>query len=230
MKAQQVILTITVSLIAVTFLTSCGTQKSTTETVTGSNALTIDSQQALASCNRSVSTSMTFNVATVMDSNNQVSADWIKTKFSFLSADITKTGYSLKFYKWRIVGSNAQLDSQPLQFAAYLLANGQTSSDTMTSVYTTQINSQYGFYIRLNDDAQYPYQVLKAVVYKSDGTVAAQSDILIPQFSASPVAYKTNADGTARAENLLKLHPLYNTDVTTMTQAQMKQATDQHCF
>lgn len=230
MKAQQVILTITLSLIAVTFLTSCGTQKSTTETVTGSNALTIDSQKQLASCNRSVSTNLTFNLATVLDANSQINPDWIKTKFSFLSADITKTGYTLKFFKWRIVGSNAQLDSNPLEFAAYLIANGQTASETMTSVYTTQINSQYGFYIRLNDDAQYPYQVLKAVVYKTDGTIATQSDILIPQFSASPIDYKTNADGTVRAENLQKLHPLYGTDVTGLTTAQMKQATDQHCF
>ncbi|MEQ1722354.1 MAG: hypothetical protein ABL930_04205 [Pseudobdellovibrio sp.] len=230
MKAQQAILTITLSVIAVSFLTSCGTKKSN-ETTPASNSLVINSQQALASCNRVTNTNMTLHSATVVDSSTgQISQDWIKTKFSFLSADATKTGYYLKFFKWRVVGSTAQLDPTPLQFAAYLISSGQTASETMDSVLITQITSQYGFYIRLNDDSQHPYQVLKAVVYKTDGTIAAQSDILIPQFSASPIDYKLNADGTTRADNLQKLHPLYGTDVSAWSAAQIKQNVDQYCF
>jgi hypothetical protein len=230
MKAQQYILTITLSVIAVSFLTSCSTQKSN-ETVTSSNAVVISSQQDLTSCNRVANTNMTLHAATVVDSSSgQISQDWIKTKFTFLSADVTKSGYYLKFFKWRVVGSTAQLDSTPLQFAAYLISSGQTASNTMDSVFTTQVKSQYGFYIRLNDDSQYPYQVLKAVVYKTDGTIAAQSDILIPQFAASPIEYKVNADGTTRADNLQKLHPLYGTNVSAWSATQIKQSLDQYCF
>ncbi len=227
---KQLVLTFTLSVLAMTLLTSCGAKKSN-EANDSSTRIDINSQAALANCNRSTSANLSFNLANVVDSSSgQVNPDWIKIKFNFLSADTTQTGYSLKFFKWRVVGGSAQLDTNPLTFSPYTISSGQVSSETMTSVYTTQIAQQVGFYIRLNDDAQYPYQVLKVVAYKTDGTVAAQSDILIPQFSASPVAYKLNADGTARVENLQKLHPLYTTDVSAWTQAQLKQNFDQYCF
>lgn len=229
MKKQNII-TIALSVIAISLLTSCGTKKSN-ELINNSNSIDINSQPALASCNRSTSANLSFNLASVIESTTgQTNPDWIKIKFDFLSTDVTQTGYTVKFFKWRIIGTSAQLDSNPLSFNAYTISNGQTASGSMTSVYTTQINQQYGFYINLNDDPQYPYQVLKVVVYKTDGTIAAQSDILIPQFSASPDAYKTNSDGTVRADNLQKLHPLYATNVTAWTQAQLKQNFDQYCF
>jgi hypothetical protein len=230
MKTQQALLTLTLSVIALSFLTSCGTKKSN-ETTAGSNSLPINLQQSQASCNRVTNTNMTMHVSTAFDlSTGQISQDWIKTKFTFLSADITKSGYYLKFFKWRVIGVTTQLDSTPLQFAAFLISGDQRASETMESVPTTQVKSQFGFYIRLNDDYQYPYQVLKAVVYKTDGTIATQSDILIPQFAASPINYKINADGTTRADNLQKLHPLYATDVSAWSAAQIKQSLDQYCF
>lgn len=227
---KQQILTITLSVIAVSLLTSCGTSKSN-QPGTTSSSVTISSQPTLATCNHSTSTSLSFNLASIVESSTaQINPDWIKIKFNFLSADITQSGYSLKFYKWRIIGGSAQLDPNPLTFSAYQLSTGQSNSEMMTGVYATQINQQTGYYIRLNDDANYPYQVLKVVAYKPDGTVAAQSDTLIPQFSASPIAYKTNSDGTLRAENLQKLHPLYATDTANWAQAQLKQNFDQYCF
>lgn len=227
---KQHILTLTLSVIAVAFLTACGATKSNELSDTTSR-VEISSQQSLATCNRSTSESLGFNLASVLDSTTgQINPDWIKLKFNFISTDITQTGYSFKFFKWRVVGGSAQLDSSPLTFNAYLLSNGQPASESMTSVFTTQINQQHGFYLRLNDDAQNPYQVLKVVAYKADGTIAAQSDILIPQFLASPIAYKTNSDGTTRVENLQKLHPLYATDVTNWTQTQLSQNFDQYCF
>lgn len=229
MKKEQV-LTIAISIIALTFLTSCGAKKSG-DAIDSSSAIVTGSPQSLASCNRSVSANLGLNLANVLEaSTGQVNPDWIKISFNFLSAEVTQSGYSVKFFKWRVVGNTAQLDSNPLEFSAYTLSNGQTASETMTGVLATQINQQYGFYIRLNDDAQYPYQVLKVVVYKTDGTVFTQSDVLIPQFLTNPIEYKINADGTARAENLQKLHPLFSTDVTGWTTGQFKQNFDQYCF
>lgn len=221
---------IAISVLSLSLLTACGAKKSSDQLESASR-IDITSNPSLASCNRLTNSNMSFSIANVVDTaSGAVNPDWIKIKFSFLSTDMTQTGYFVKFYKWRIMGSTAQLDSTPMDFNSYLLSNGQTNSETMNAVFTTQINQQNGLYIRLNDDAQYPYQVLKVVIYKTDGTVAAQSDVLIPQFLASPIAYKTNSDGTVRADNLQKLHPLYSTDTTAWSQTQLKQYFDQYCF
>ena len=229
MKKEQ-ILTIAVSIIAVAFLTSCGAKKSADAIDSSSQVLGVAAEK-LANCNRSVSANLGLNIATVLEaSTGKINQDWIKLKFSFLSTDVTQTGYSIRFFKWRIVGSSAQLDASPLEFSAYKLSNGQTASETMNSIFASQVNQQFGFYIRLNDDAQYPYQVLKVVVYKTDGSVLTQSDMLIPQFLSSPIEYRLNLDGSVRADNLQKLHPLYTTDVSNWSPAQFKQNFDQHCF
>ena len=227
---KQQILTLTLAVLAVSLLTSCGISKSN-QLDASSNSITINPVQTLASCNQSTSDNFYFNVANTIDSvSKQINPDWIKIKFSFISADITKTGYIFKFYKWRVLGSSTQLDTNPLTFAGYALSNGQTTSEMTTQILATQITQQTGFYIRLNDDASNPYQVLKVVAYNADGAVAAQSDVLIPQFAASPIDYKINFDGSVRAESLQKLHPLFSTDTASWSQAQLKQNFDQHCF
>jgi|GEM_PF-6142834 len=229
MKTQQ-ILTLTLSVLAICLLTSCGTSKSTT-TAEGASKIDISSELAMATCNRSISANLSFNLASISESTTgQINPDWIKIKFDFLSVDVTKSGYHLKFYKWRVIGGSAQLDPEPLTFSTYQLSTNGLSNEMLTGIYTAQINKQSGYYIRLNDDANYPYQVLKVVAYKTDGTVAAQSDVLIPQFSASPTAYKINSDLSARAQNLQKMHPLYATDTTGWTQTQFKQNFDKYCF
>lgn len=212
----------------ITLLSACGTKKSN-ETPQGSNATVISSQQNLASCNQATNAQMSYNLSVVTE-NNQINTNWLKLKFNFLSTEITQSNYSIRFYKWRAIGNSAQLDQNPLQFAAYNISTGQSTSNVTNVVSATQINTQQGFYINLNDDTQYPYQVLKVVAYKTDGTVAAQSDILIPQFLANPNDYKLNPDGSTRIENLTRLHPLISTDVGQWTQAQMQQNFDQYCF
>lgn len=234
MKAQK-ILTLTLITLSIALLSSCGTSKSnvTPNEIQSSSVapIEISSTQTLANCNRVSSDDISLNTSVVTDpSNGQINPDWIKIKFNFLSANTTQTGYTIRFYKWRVLGSSAQLDANPLSFATYNLSTGQSDNNLLTSVFTTQINKQSGYFVRLDDDAQYPYQVLKVVVYKTDGSVAAQSDILIPQFSASPIDYKKNADGTVRAENLQKLHPLYGVDTSAWSQTQLKQQFDQYCF
>lgn len=229
MKKEQ-LLTIALSLIAIAFLTSCGAKKSG-EVTDNSSVITNAAGLSLASCNHSLSSNLGLRLANVLEATTaQINPDWIKLKFYFLSPDVTQAGYHIKFFKWRVIGTTPQLDPTPLEFSAYALSNGTTASDPMTGVLASQLNQQHGFYIRLNDDAQYPYQVLKVVVYKTDGTVFTQSDVLIPQFLTSPVEYKVNADNSPRAENLQKLHPLFSTDVTNWTAAQYKQNFDQHCF
>lgn len=231
MKTSQKLLTLTLSFLAVAFLTSCGTKKSdATAQVSNNSVITNEPGKVLANCNHLYDTNFSMNVAVVTDASGKINANWIKVKFDYVSSNVAQNGYTVRFYKWRVMGSNAQMDSNPLQFSTYLLSSGQTNSNTMTAAYTSYINAQNGFYINLNDDANYPYQVLKVVAYKSDGTVAAQSDILIPQFLASPADYKYNSDGSLRATNLLNLHPLNGVDVSSWTQDQLAQSFAQYCF
>lgn len=219
------------TVISIAVLTSCGTSKSNNAgTSELSSRVEVDSSKPLASCNQLSDANFNLNVANAIDSNGQVNEQWIKVKFNYLSSDITQTGYHYKFYKWRVINNTTQLDQNPLEFYAYNLSNGQTVSTGMTGDFLTNVNTQVGYFINLKDDTQNPYQVLKVVAYKSDGSVAAQANVLIPQFLANPNDYKLNPDGTPRADILENMHPLKNTDISTWTSSQIQQNFDQYCF
>jgi len=230
MKTSHKILTLSLSVIALVFLTSCGTKKSETLTPAANSVITTEASKPLASCNQLSDTNFRLNVSVLADSSGQINPDWIKVKFLNVSTDLNKSGYHIRFYKWRVMANAAQLDPTSLSFTSYQLATGQTNSNYMTAIYTSQINLQNGFYVKLNDDPNYPYQVLKVVAYKSDGTVAAQSDLLIPQFFSQPSDYQQNSDGSARVQNLVALHPLSSVDVSAWTGDQVKQYFAQFCF
>lgn len=226
---KQTLLKIAASIITIGLLTSCGTSKS--NQVSNQSSFEFSSQQSqLANCNRLTNENLTLNLSVVADSGGVINNNWLKVKFSYLSSDLTQTGYNVRFYKWRVVGSSSQMDSNPLQISAYSLSSGASSNQMVDAIFAKDINNQNGYHIQLNDDAQYPYQVLKVVIYKTDGTVAAQSDLLIPQFSANPIEYQKNMDGSVRSLTLQKLHPLYSTNVNGLTPVQLKQKFDQYCF
>jgi hypothetical protein len=214
-------------------LSACGTSKSsaTSETTESASRVEVDSAKPLASCNQmSKPALMTMNIANIIGSDGKANQDWVKIKFGSIDASINSSGYYLRLYKWRVINNSVQLDSVALSLYSYSLSSGQATSTATTGIYTNQINSQTGYMVKLNDDLSNPYQVLKIVAYKSDGTVIDHVNVLIPQFLASPADYKLNPDGTARADLLQQLHPLYGTDVTGWSFSQMQQVFDQYCF
>jgi predicted small secreted protein len=219
-------------LISALVLSACGTSKSTaTGTTESASRVEVDSAKPLASCNQmSKAGLMTMNIANVIGSDGKANQDWVKIKFTSVDASISSTGYFLRLYKWRVINNSVQLDSVPLSVYAYSLSSGQATSNPSTGIYTNSINSQTGFMVKLNDDLANPYQVIKVVAYKSDGTVIDNQNVLIPQFFASPADYKLNSDGTVRADLLQQLHPLYGQDVTGWSFSQMQQVFDQYCF
>ena len=229
MKNQSKLFLKIAAVLAVAVLTSCGTSKST-QGEEQASIIPVALNKPLASCHKLNDSNFAMNIANVTNTDSSLSSDWIKVKFSFLSSNVTQTGYSLRFYKWRVINGVSQLDSNPLEFTAYTLTNGQQVSNPMTAVFATQVTNQVGFYLRLNDDSAAPYQVLKVVAYKTDGTVAAQSNVLIPQFLANPLDYATNADGTPRADLLQKLHPLFGQDVSSWSQSRLNENFQQYCF
>lgn len=231
-QQQQTILKLSLVL-CVALLTACGTTKSTddsTGSTEQSSRVEVSAGKPLASCNRASNTNLDFSVSTVLDSSGQVSEQYIKLKFNYVASTMAASGYYLRFYKWRVSAGVSQLDPTPLDFNSYNLSSNTATSSAASAYYTNQISTSSGFYINLRDDASNTYQVLKAVVYKSDGTIAAQQNILIPQFMANPVDYQLNSDGSARSITLQNLHPLKNAATTGWTSTQFQQAFDQYCF
>ena len=221
------------ALIALALLTSCGTSKSTA-TSSGtdlSSRVEVDSSKPLASCNLlSKSGFLTMNIANVIGSDGKADQQWVKIKFPNIDSSLNQPAYFVQLYKWRVINNSTQLDSTPLQETAYSLASGQSTSVPDTGMYVKDMTSQTGFMVNLRDDVNNPYQVIKVVAYKSDGTVIDQVNVLIPQFLANPKDYKLNPDGTPRADLLQQLHPLHNTDVTSWSSSQIQSNFDQYCF
>jgi len=209
-------------------MTACGTSKSN-PTASTSTAYDFGTTKALASCNKTKDSNFSINTASVNDTNGQSSTEWIKLKFNFLSSTVTTSGNTIKFFKWRVVGSTAQMDNTPLNFAKYDMSSGQTVGATVSTMSALELSSSQGLYIQLNDP-NLQFQVLKAVVYNSAGTIVAQINTLIPGFYASPKDYQYNSDGTARSVTLQQMHALYGQDVSAWSQGQIAQQFSQYCF
>lgn len=211
-------------------LTACGSSKSNSSpTVSSSNRFDINSQKSLANCNKSVDTNFSFNTSIVTDQNGQPSTEFIKFKFNFINANITKAGNVLKFFKWRVANGQSVLSETPLQVSAYDPASGQTVTQAYNSLPADQINGAHNFYINLADPNGL-FQVLKVVAYDSEGKIIGNINSLIPSFNASPADYAFNSDGTARAGLLQEMHGLYGAVTTGWTPEQYTNNFAQYCF
>lgn len=210
-------------------MTACGTSKSNPTNASNGSVYDFNSTKLLANCNKSKDTNFSFNTSIVTDQNGQTSSDWMKLKFNFLSTAVTASGNTIKFFKWRVSGTEGVMDNTPLSFALYDASSGSTVGASATSMNVTSLSSTYGLYIQLNDP-YVQFQVVKAVVYNSSGAIVASINSLIPGFFASPIDYQFNSDGTARSLTLQQMHGLYGQDVTGWTQLQMQQHFTQYCF
>ncbi len=221
----QTTLRIALCIMAIALVSSCSPKKAEPMlTNQNSNSILITANKALAYCNRTNDTNFNFNTAVAKNSSGQYVSDMIKLKMNFISATATASGNTIQFFKWRVNGSTADLDSNALSFYVYNYSNGQATSGAIKSLAASQINQTTGLYIQLNDPSE-SYQVIKAVVYNAEGAVVAQVNTLIPAFYASPEDYKLNADGSPRAQNLQQLHPLFGGTATDAEQTLAK-----HCF
>jgi hypothetical protein len=223
---QQVIITA----LSILTLSSCGTSKSNeVNTTTNSSNNNISTQKPLANCNKSATTDMSMNISTVNDSSGQIDPNWTKVKFNFLSTKATASGNVVRFFKWKVTGSQSSLDPIPLSTMFYNLESGQPTTDATNSIPVVEIATSRGIYVQLNDSAA-QYQVLKAVVYDSTGAIVTQMNTLIPQFNSNYSEYRLNSDGSARAQVLLDLHPLKATDTTSWAQSNYSTYFQNLCF
>lgn len=237
-NTQKTLLNIAVLTTLIISFSSCSNNKSNTSAATTNSQSTFDvnSSKQLASCNKKKDDHFSFNVASVVDQSGQVNSDWIKLKFNFMSEAMTAQGNTVKFFKWRVNGTSSIIDNSPMPFAAFDLSSGQTIGTTINTIPVEQLNLTTGFYINLNDpnssfkDTSALFQVLKVVVYSTEGKIVGQSNILIPAFYANPTDYQYNSDGTARSITLQQMHPLYGTTMTGWTSTEFEKSFSAYCF
>ncbi len=217
-------------LLLIGLLTACSNSKTTPTVNNLSSAVLLTSDKLLAQCGRSSDANFTFKTAIAHDANGQLTPDVIKFRMTTLSTAVTASGNTIRFFKWRVNGAATELDSTPLQFITYDYSTSQSTSSAIDTIATTQINANMGIAIQLNDPIGV-FQVIKAVVYGSDGkTMIAQINTLIPAFYAKPSDYQYNGDGTVRAGILQQLHPLANVSVGNWSDDQYIQTFNSLCI
>jgi hypothetical protein len=208
-------------------LTACSQSKSSN--TISSNGINITSQSVLANCTKSVNSNISVSLATIKDQVSQVDPLWIKLKFNVVNSSLTKSGMTIRFFRMKGALNDAVLDSVALQSQTYNMSTGQPSSNLSPVVNPSQINSNSGFFIYLND-AQGQYQILKIAFYDTDGKVIENFNILIPEFLANPSEYTVNSDGSARSQYLQELHPLNGVATTGWSNDTFNQFFQQFCF
>lgn len=190
-------------------LAACGTSKSNENTGASNNNtnVSIGTQKAVASCHKSADSNISMNISAVVDSSGYADPNTLKVKFNFLSTAATASGNYIQFFKWRVTGTQAYLDPAPVTFSKFALSSPAAQGSTAQLITANTVTKTDGYLLNINDPNG-SFQVLKAVVYSSTGTVVAQMNILIPQFYALYSDYLYNSDGTSRASLLTDLHPL----------------------
>jgi len=213
--ATTLILTAT----ALLTLSSCGTSKSSQSAATTTvqaSTVTNAGTKVVTSCQKSSGTDMSVNISAVKNSSGTINNSLVKIKFNRLSAAATASGNVIRFFKWKVASNQAYMDQTPATVTRYVLSSGTVDQSAATSITASTVTTSQGYYIDLNDAAG-EYQVLKAVVYNSTGSIVGQQNILIPQFLGVAADYAYNADGSARAQILRDLHPLATADITGWT-------------
>jgi hypothetical protein len=222
------ILKLTLLATAMVVLTSCGNTKEDTTSI-NTNSFASTASKTLASCNKKSTTDIGYSSTAVQNQVGTQDNNWLKVKMTFLSNKATASGNVLKFFKWKMVNGAPYLDQTPMSFYTYNISSGVTSTAAVNQITASSVNSLTGYNIYLND-AQGTYQVIKAVVYSSSGSVIAQSDSLIPQFMTNPAQYAFNSDGSARASGLQALHPLNGVNTTGWSDSAFANHFQAFCF
>lgn len=189
-------------------LTACGTSKSNeNKGASNTTTTTLGTQKVVASCHKSADSNISMTINAVTDSSGYADPNTLKIKFNFLSTAVTASGNYIQFFKWKVTGTQAYLDPAPVTFSKFALSSPSVLGSTEQLITANTVTKSNGYLLNINDPNG-SFQVLKAVVYSSTGTVVAQMNILIPQFYAQYSDYLYNSDGSARATLLTDLHPL----------------------
>lgn len=231
-KQNNNTLQILISLAVIAVLSSCGNSKSNEanqNNLSSTTPITVNAEKPLANCNKSANADISMNINAVLDNAGNADLNWTKIRFNFLSTTATAAGNTVRFFKWKVSGGQSTLDQTPLQTMFFNLSNSQPTTNLTNTIPVNEISSSRGVFVQLNDSVG-AYQVIKAVIYDSNGKIVAQLNSLIPQFSSKVADYTTNADGTARAQLLIDMHPLKAVATSTWSQSDYNNFYQNLCF
>ncbi len=227
-KTVQILMSLTV----IAILSSCGNSKSNQENQTNlpsTTPISVNAEKSLANCNKSVNADISMNINAVIDNAGIADSNLIKIRFNFLSNAATTAGNTVRFFKWKVSGGQSTLDQTPLQTMFFNLSNSQPTTNLVSTIQVNEISSSRGVFVQLNDPAG-EFQVIKAVIYNSNGQIVAQLNSLIPQFSSKLADYSFNSDGTPRAQLLVDMHPLKSISTSAWSQNDYNNFYQNLCF
>lgn len=213
-------------------LVGCGTSKSGDSfgSIDNSSTDTLApdaSTDAQALCSQNLtSTGDTFQVRLMkyVDSYNQSRSDFVRLQFRVPPTGWQNGNWDMLIYRWTASpDGSSSIDSTPLfyQFEKKVPAGFQLISTHSYQIFNWAEVVQMGEYAQINTsspqsfftpisllvnlkDSTNSYQVLR-VVFRQNGSVVTESDVLIPTFLANPAKY--NAD-SRHPLALQVLHPL----------------------
>lgn len=228
---------ILITLVFSLMIVGCGKSNRSSETAT--TGTTVDTvvnptNTALAYCNQASSTNTEMKV-TVYTENNQIRNDLIRVKFSKMNSSFFSSGSVLQFYRWKAAADGTYSpDSTALPVR---VIDTTTNSEVLSSNYvrysdlssSSQDMSRYILVVDIKD-ASAEYEVIRAMIHSSSGSIFEDINALIPAFSANPTEYATRYDGLARATILKNLHPFRNSTNSGYTTAQFVSQANAFCF
>lgn len=227
---------ILITLVFSLMIVGCGKSNRSSDSSSGT---TIDpvvnpTNTALAYCNQASSSNTQMKV-TVFTENNQIRNDLLRVKFSKMNSSFFSTGSVLQFYRWKAAADGTYSpDTTPLPVR---VIDTTSNSEVLSSNYvrfadlssSTQDMSKYILVVDIKD-ASAEYEVIRAMIYTSSGTIIEDINALIPAFSANPTEYATRYDGAARPTILKNLHPFRNYTGSGYTTSQFVSQANAFCF
>lgn len=200
-------------------LAACGSSKSN-ETTDFASRVDLNSSKALAYCNRTQATTLSYKIMAQYVGGNY-DPNWAHLRLYSVPAGFETNVHYIQFWKgWASSDSQITHNTTPISFSIYdlqtqtYLKQGLTAlswdnvKDLIPGASVSTFLSRVMFVLDLQDPNG-QYTVFTAAVYGTANNVAQESaDALIPAFLANPAEYAFKADGSARESVLRNMHPL----------------------
>ena len=253
MRAHKLVLTITISLLALSQI-GCGSKKfSSSGSTDQASREVVDSNtntasKNLALCNRGSTSQATADLMVYKDANGS-RMDYLRVKLSNVTSDFSASGkdVAVRFYKWKMNANGSRFaDNDPLKMRlesrngfqavgnyneelSWGFATAAAKSAGVTLSSQAHLFDNYSLLVDLRDYSG-EYDVIRMIVYNGE-TITSQKDILIPAFFANPSAYQFENDGvTARPTELVNLHPFIAQANQGWTDTHFVSESQRYCF
>ncbi len=247
----QKILKITLCIIAIATVVSCGSSKSSEGFGSNSSSSTVTpiGQESLADCSQDnfANNELGVQVMKYVDAYGQPRTDLVRLKFTKVPSGWKVGNWDLVIKRWAVSPDNqSSIDSSPLYYQfekrtasgfslihptdyKYQLFNYDEVKQMVdySKISETSFFNEVSLLVSLKGDSN-SFQVLRVQFSTGiSGPVETYVDVLIPSFQADPAKY--NAD-TRHPGTLRALHPLKDKVGQAWSQQQFLDFTKGYCF